>query len=50
VDVLEILRDPVRKNLYIPIGGQKRFGGVAYFFSQVKGGKFFKVTDAKEAK
>ncbi len=45
VDVLEILRDPELKNVYIPIGHGKRLGGIRGFFTQVQGGKFVIVRD-----
>ncbi len=50
VEALEILRDPDYKNLYIPAGHGKQYGGVQTFFSQVRKGKFVKVSDYQAPK
>jgi ABC-type branched-subunit amino acid transport system substrate-binding protein len=50
VDVLEILRDPQLKNVYIPLGYGRVLGGTKAFFSQVQNGKFVQVRDPQPPK
>ena len=43
VDVLEILKDPQVKNVYIPLGYGRVLGGTKAYVAQVRNGKFVEV-------